>query len=115
MKKFQETMQKWVSANKQLYKDCEEYLRNALEKNGNSVEFDAENCEFVTVTYDGGRHPEYNSNAFSQVLRAYIKDGEMYLETEDANDYPISRIEASELYDICNYIEYYIMHGEYGR
>ena len=107
MNKFQETLNEWVKVNKQLYKDCEQYLKEMLEKNGGSIEFDTEN-EFVSVTYDGGNHPEYKSNAYSQVLRAYIKDGEICLETEDTKEYPICRIEASELYDICNYIEFYV-------
>ena len=114
MKKFEETMNEWIKVNKQLYKDCVEYLKDALKKNGGSVEIDSDNA-FVTITYDGGSHPEYASNAFSQVLRVYDKDDGMYLETEDADEYPISYVEASELYDICHYVETYVIGGKDGE
>jgi len=37
------------------------------------------------VTYDGGRHPEYDANPYSQLQRIYLKDGKIYVETEDAD------------------------------
>ena len=37
----------------------------------------------LTITYDGGRHPEYASNVFSFVERIYNENGKICVESED--------------------------------
>lgn len=39
--------------------------------------------ESINVNYDGGNHPEYDSNVFSEVERVYIVDDRLLVETED--------------------------------
>lgn len=107
MKKFQKTMNEWCSVNKRLRVDCTKYLKGALKRSGTPLVIDCED-EFITVAYNGGRHPEYNSNVYSQVNSVYLKDGEIFLEIEDCDEYPIADVEAFELFDICRYIEQYI-------
>ncbi len=55
-----------------------------------SNEYDTES---LCVIYDGGGHPEYKSNAFSEVEIIYLEDGEVKVETEDTT------MEISELLD----------------
>lgn len=49
-------------------------------------------CGTPTVAYDGGRHPEYASNAFSQVSGAFLEDGKIYIICEDCDEYSVDRI-----------------------
>lgn len=41
--------------------------------------------ESINVNYDGGNHPEYASNVFSEVERVYIVDDRLLVETEDTH------------------------------
>ena len=78
----------------QILKDIEEIV------------LDNENLpEYISVSYDGGNHPEYNSNVFSSVERVYLdSDGGVLLDTEDASKYSISNITTEELYELCDFI-----------
>ena len=51
----------------------------------------------VYVAYDGGNHPEYNSNVFSEVKAIFKKRGKLYLDIEDDSAYPIERLDIFEL------------------
>jgi len=89
----------------QLRKECKAWLDKVLDE---GKEFDLQevwdDCGSVCVTYDGGRHPEYNSNAFSNVVRVFKKDGKIYLHTEDCEEYDIERVDTMELYGVCVFI-----------
>ena len=41
------------------------------------------------------------NNAFSNVERVYLKDGNVYLDIEDASGYNIDRINAESLFDVA--------------
>ena len=60
------------------------YVKTILTEIGNEITVDLESYGYC-VTYDGGNHPEYNANPFSPIQRIYLKDGKIYLETEDAD------------------------------
>jgi hypothetical protein len=60
------------------------YVKTILTEVDDNIEVDTE-CFNFCVTYDGGRHPEYDANPFSQIERIYLKDGKIYVETEDAD------------------------------
>jgi len=65
-------------------------------------------CGSVCVTYDGGRHPEYASNAYSEVYGAFIKDNRIYLDCEDSDEYDIDRIwNVDELTDVLDFLIWY--------
>lgn len=81
---------------------CIRYIVAAIQKYG-PIEFDYDNDEYVTVIYDGGNHPEYASNAFSQVNRVYMKNNDIYVETEDS-DIKETELSTEELYDIAGII-----------
>lgn len=93
-----------ISKQKEIRSKCETYIKKFLAERGGSADFTG--CEeMVTVTYDGGNHPEYASNAFSLVEGAYLdKYGEIKLQTEDCSEYPIQNINWDEVYDVAAFI-----------
>ena len=87
-----------------LRKECLAYLRNIVSKHNNSYEFD--NNYMITVSYDGGNHPEYASNVYSKVHRIYIKDDKLLFDIDDEYGYSEDRITTYELFSIASYIYY---------
>lgn len=54
----------------------------------------------VTVMYIG----LYSINPYSEVKRIYLKDDDIYADTEDEDDYKITNANADELYEIAKAI-----------
>ena len=105
MKKAIKLMEQIAETQKEIRKESENYIRKALEKSGGTISFENPKGEVVSVTYDGGRHPEYASNAFSMVEDAFLNDkNEICLNTEDCEEYEISRIDWDEVYDVAMFI-----------
>ena len=100
---FEAAFDKWNEANDELYKKSEKYIKSQLKVlPNNEIVIDYDNCTYIpSVVYDGGNHPEYDYNAFSNVERVYLKDGEVYLDIEDASEYNIDRINAESLFDVA--------------
>ena len=77
-----------------------ETIKAVLSKaEGNSVEIDEDNM--MCVPYDGGNHPEYASNCFSRLNSVYLKDGEIFLDIEDCDEYEIDRINDDDVFAIA--------------
>ena len=107
---FKRVKRTFEEASKTFY-DCMEIMHNVYETSletikavlsetdGNSVEFDE--YEMLTVPYDGGNHPEYASNCFSRVNSVYLKNGEIYLNIEDCDEYHIERISYNDAFAIA--------------
>ena len=96
----------------ELKEECVKYLTDLLSKpeykDGISCEPDCGTS--VCVTYDGGNHPERYANPFSTVKGVYMKNGNIYLDTEDCDEYHIDRIcDIIELYGVCEFIEDYCL------
>ena len=91
--------------------ECMGFLKGLLVLNGGEIEFheydedgyQTDDNSFV-VPYDGGAHPEYASNCFSDVESVFIKNGKIYLEIEDCEEYPISSLDDRNVIDLCLYI-----------
>lgn len=109
MKKFQETWEQISPLLTQIHQECIDYLTELLSKEEykNGISCETEDGSSTCVTYDGGNHPEYASNAFSTVKGVFMKDGRIYLSTEDCDEYPIDRIETLEIVGVCDFIEDY--------
>ena len=91
--------------------ECMGFLKGLLALNGGEIQFHEYDEEGVQidfnsfcVSYDGGNHPEYNSNCFSEVRSVYIKDGEIYLNIEDSDEYSIKNVSDREIIELCLYI-----------
>ena len=105
-KDFEKTFEKVAELNKQLREECCDYLRKVLKENGNSIDLQSEDedDDIVCVTYDGGNHPEYAANPYSQVYGIFLneKDNEIYLNIEDSDEYCLDRVDSVlEVYNIC--------------
>ena len=96
--------------------ECLAYIKSELEKaEDNYISFLDEDGEpiggdVVCVTYDGGRHPEYASNAFDIVRGVYLKYHEgrketlIMLDTDDDDEYYIGNIEIGEIYGVALFL-----------
>lgn len=112
-----ETLGQWSDISNKLGNEATEFISEALDKaEGNRIaliDYDDDNRQeedhiYITVTYDGGRHPEYDSNVYSTVYEIYKKDGVIYLYTEDCEEYALSRINNIEKYDVAEAINQFI-------
>ncbi len=120
MKKANELWEQKRPIEKQIEKRCIAYLKRTLKnREGNRLDFYDEDGEaygnqYVCVTYDGGRHPEYASNAFSQVHGIYLRKNNkgkdcIILDTEDDDEYGIENINWDELVDLTDYVYKVVM------
>jgi hypothetical protein len=110
LKKAEELWDSIVPIQNEIREKSEKYLQMALKENDGSINFDDyETDESVSVSYDGGNHPEYASNCFSIVNAVYLKDGIIYLDTEDCSEYPISDINWDEVFDVAMFIQQKIL------
>ncbi len=106
-KKFQRLADNYFSTGKLLRSACMSYIKKVLKENNNEISWDVDEFdETVTVTYDGGRHPEYDSNAFSCVYGVRLNErGKILLNTEDCDCYGIESIPTEEVYYVADYLE----------
>lgn len=115
MKAFEKTFEVWCNINSQLYHQSLRFIKRALKKEINQcITLDSDyNEENVCVVYDGGNHPEYYANPFSQVNRVYLKDGDIYLDTDDAEGYDITNINAESVCNIAIAVKSYQSRCDY--
>ena len=108
-KDFQKTGEKIEKLLPKLRQECIDYISEKLKENKKIDLYDEEKDiegESIYVAYDGGNHPEYASNLYSLVYDVHLNNnGKVALNTEDADDYEIDRLETMEIYDIACFIE----------
>ena len=110
MDKLNKIYAEWQKLNDELFQESKDYIKKCLSiPIDNSISLDECN---VCITYDGGNHPEYYANPYSHVERVYLKNGNIYVDTEDCYQYDIENITASELFDIAESVGY-IIENEY--
>ena len=93
-----------------LREGCIDYLKAILASNNNIISWElSELPEYVSVSYDGGNHPEYASNVYSTVnsVKWDTKTEEIVLDTEDSYNYPLDSVTTTELYGLCEFIDTY--------
>jgi hypothetical protein len=117
MKKVNQLLDQIQPIRREINTRCLAYLKRVL-KNAESHRINFYNeesgeyvgSEFVCVTYDGGNHPEYASNAFSTVNAIYLDDkGHIMLDTEDSSCYEIDSITWDEVIDLADYVYRVVM------
>ena len=59
----------------------------------------------ITVSYNGGNHPEYASTCFSFVNGIYLANGLVRLNIEDCSGYDIEELTSEEVFDVCDYVK----------
>lgn len=91
-------------------KESVQMIKDILkERDDHTIDFTDLDMNELGVTYDGGVHPEYGTNAFSTVSAVYLdKDGNVRLDTEDDDEYSITRAQAAQgglvAYNILSYM-----------
>lgn len=103
MKKVIELKNQIAEKERQIKNGCIDYLKKTIKEVGGTICTEGEE-DTLTVTYDGGRHPEYDTNAFSEVNNIFLKDDKIYLDTEDCEEYSIDRINDDEVYDVAMFV-----------
>lgn len=91
---------------------AKDYLKSLLEEHKTILfNYGGDNQEeCVTISYDGGNHPEYASNVFSEVISVSLNNkGEVIFEIEDSCDYDINDVQTLDLYDAIYSINNYIL------
>ena len=83
------------------------YLKEVTEKNNGYFDLTEYDDDYgsVCVTYDGGNHPEYASNAFSTVQAVKVKDDTLLFETEDTDWYDTDNVDTFELFGVASFID----------
>ena len=104
MKKFEKTFEEYSKLQKQIVEECKEYLTEVAKAwNGKYFPLSYINREFdcdeahCCIIYDGGNHPEYASNACSEVESLYMKGKEPVLSIEDSDSYAFNRVENEDI------------------
>ena len=106
MKLIKAKIKEWTKLSKEIRDLCIQYLIELLKKNNSKIYWeDIYLDESVTVSYDGGRHPEYASNVYSVVNGLFIDDNKIYLDIEDCSKYAINNITTEELCDLCYFLD----------
>lgn len=100
---FVETVDQYIDLGQKLRRESLDYLKKLCEENG-TINLDVlDVC--VGVTYDGGNHPEYASNACSDVINVHLnKKGNVMLSIEDCEEYDTDRISDGELAGVAQEI-----------
>ena len=95
---FESVFDAWEKLNEMLYNECEEYIKSKLELvSSKSIFFNGALTDMPSVAWDGGMP----NNCSSVIERVYLRDGEIYLDTEDVCEYSIKNVTAEELYRIA--------------
>lgn len=107
MEKFEKTANKYFEVLGELRKDCVEYLTRKLKENGNHIEWNDIDLDCsITLSYDGGNHPEYASNLYSTLTGIDLdENGNITFDIEDCSDYDIGNVSTDELFDVCDFVE----------
>ena len=103
-----------LDIDKLLRKACIDYITKVLKgRDGEMIVLDpnsmdeemSEHFYMFTVPYDGGNDPAYDSNCFSKVKAAYLKNNEIYLDIEETDEYAIENINASDIENVAEHIK----------
>ena len=100
LKQFNTTAKKFAEWNEKMRNASLNFIKAAVKDNDDEIVYDYENDECDSVVYDGGRHPEYASNAFSNVERLHLMGDILFVETEDA-DIEEKYLSTDELWNIA--------------
>lgn len=105
MEKYQKTWEEISPLINKLKEETLEFLRREVTGEIDLEEFNEDGGMSVAITYDGGNHPEYASNAFSTVTMVYLnkENNKVVIVTEDAEIDP-EEVDPIELTSVCDVI-----------
>ena len=106
-KEIDEYYEKIVALRDKCLTDIRDYLKGIK---GNSISFENEE-DAISVSYNGGNHPEYASNAYSLVKRVYFDENwdmpmtkGIFLDIEDTDWYSVMELRTAEIIELYEYI-----------
>ena len=105
---FNEVSDEYTEAKKKVREAGLEIIKAAVKKHEGQLsltEIYEENGheEVVSVTYDGGNHPEY-ANPYSLVNALYDKDGKIVIDCEDCDEYYFDSVTTDEIKAIADFL-----------
>ena len=108
-KKADELYDSIIPVQQDIRKKCETYIKMVLKENNGSLDC-TESENMISVTYDGGNHPEYASNCFSTVNGVFTDEkGNICLDIDDCSEYPLTDVDWDDVYNIADHIENQIL------
>ncbi len=107
MEQIIQTFNNFYEVKVKLRNACLDKMKELLKERENKrIVFDRDIMEDngiypLTLTYDGGNHPEYASNVFSELEGIHLDDrDDVVFEIEDCDEYDESRVwSIDEIYD----------------
>lgn len=114
MNKYKELAETFFEASNKLRFECLKHIKEILNKCPDrrvswltddlyDMGFDS-----IYISYDGGNHPEYASNVFSEVEAVYLDEYDnIVVDCEDGRMYAENITNTAELYEVCDFIECY--------
>lgn len=82
------------------------YIKETLGEDGVAV-FD-NGAETLTITYNGGNHPEYDAYPYAEVKSIYSKGGDIFLNLDRCEDYLLVDVcEPQSMFDIFYHLHNY--------
>lgn len=114
MEKWKETEKRFVEIQKELRADCEQYILDCIKQKYGTNELNNSTQYYLhiiedeyegrpMIAYDGGRHPEYASEMYNEVYGVGLDEkGQIYIDTEECENYAISRTNTDDLVMICH-------------
>ena len=91
---FEKSLEKWMEAEKELFNECMVYIKSQLElMPNNEIDIDYGNISSVPSVICENCDEYVKSN----VVMVHLYHGDVYIDTEDFCQYPISCLTAKEL------------------
>ena len=104
-----QSIENYNNAKKSVRDDCIKFIKDvvfAMPDGELPIPYDLP--ESLYVSYDGGNHPEYASNCFSEVSNIYVQNGDIYLDIDETSKYPLENIiSVEEVVNIAEFINTY--------
>lgn len=104
-----ESIDEWAAKTAEVRADCIVYIQTYIRDYGdreNEEEivlslYDEDEGYTLTCSYDGGNHPEYASALYATIWAITLKDNEVFLSTEQEENYSIDRVATDEVITIA--------------
>ena len=102
---IEKSIENYNNAKKAVYADCTKFIKDTVSAMPEGeLPIPCELMDRLYVSYDGGNHPEYASNCYSEVSSIYIKDGDIYLDIDETAYYPLDNVPVEEVVNIAEFI-----------
>ena len=121
MRHYKELAESYFEVSRNLQKSCIEHIKGILNNvEGKKLSWDYDTLDEygldpISMGYDGGNHPEYASNMFSNVEGVRLSDNDdIIINLEDGEMYIDYIYNVVELYDLCDFLDCFVasMNGE---